>query len=447
MGLFTSRPRKRIQKSSGRERSDAVQCDQVWFGTDNSGWSERRLARFASDPTAASTTAIASFLAVAAHDGNRFGQATVATLPAPATGSRGEGWQECKVFAHPRTTARKIEIDAIIDLMTNSFGPLGSGTVHDILHHAKIEAGKLELNPVPTDLRQLCDAVMRLFGANAEEKGLRMVVNISDDVPLLMSADKLRPDQLLAYLVSNAGKFTPSGEVTVAASAKSARDRSLIVKVSVNDTGPRLSEAEIDILFDAFTQIEAKSNLAVKGTDLGLPTARSLAQLMQGDIAIAAAQGGGFCFMLEFIARAVKGTAGPSQTVEEPVCQLAYLSFLAAEDNRTNRMALRAFLREKNVILTKAENGEQAFEKARCEMFDVLLMDMRMPIMDGEAAFHTLRNEGNMVPIVALTANAMPEDRERYLVMAMDGYLSKLLRKTALLRCLEYHRKTLYIAS
>lgn len=331
-----------------------------------------------------------------------------------------------------------------------SSGEILKSMVDDILDHAKIEAGKLELIPAPMDLRMLCDDIVRLYEANAEEKDLAVVVDISDSVPPVISADKLRLHQIIANLVSNAVKFTPSGEVRIAAACRSAEDDSLLVKISVSDTGKGLSESEISVLFEAFTQVGNEVELSAKGTGLGLPIARSLANLMGGDITVAAAPGEGSCFTLEFQADAVTGTQAVAYPVEgtvEAIHQLAGLPVLVAEDNQTNLLILKAFLKDTGIRIAETGNGQEAVEKAHEGTFDVILMDMRMPVMDGETAFRKLRSEGNRTPVIALTANAMPEDRERYIAMGMDGYLSKPLSKTALLRSLAQYRRELSIAS
>lgn len=319
-------------------------------------------------------------------------------------------------------------------------------TIDDILDYAKIEAGKLELDPAPMDLRLLCDDIVRLYQANAEEKGLSLVVAIGDSVPVLISADKLRLHQIITNLVSNAVKFTSSGEVRIAAECKLAEDGSLALEISVSDTGKGLSEAEISVLFDAFTQVGNEADLAAKGAGLGLPIARDLANLMGGDITVRSLPGKGSCFLLELQAGAVTEATElvrSTGSAAEPINQLAGLSVLVADDNRTNRMVLKMFLKGTGATITETKNGEEALKQARRGTFDVILMDIRMPVMDGATAFQTLRSEGNMVPVIALTANSMPEDRERYLSMGMDEYLSKPLSKTALLHSLMQYQKKL----
>ncbi|MEL6921547.1 MAG: ATP-binding protein [Pseudomonadota bacterium] len=321
-------------------------------------------------------------------------------------------------------------------------GHILKSMVDDILDHAKIEAGKMELHPEPTDLRHLCAAVTKLYAAHAEEKDLDLVVDVANDVPELVVADRLRLHQILANLVSNAVKFTSSGEVRITVSATQSAGRQFLVSFSVRDTGKGLTDAEMDTLFEPFSQVADEAELAAKGTGLGLPIARNLAHLMGGDIAVASSPDQGAQFTLTLHAESAESAAS-AITDGRPrlASSLDGLSVLVAEDNRTNRLILRGFLKGTGVHLQEVEHGAKAVEAARKAEFDVVLMDMRMPVMDGETAFNTIRADANPVPVVALTANAMPEDRERYLQMGMDGYLSKPLSKTALLRTLaEYHR-------
>ena len=336
-----------------------------------------------------------------------------------------------------RDAARTEEEAELAETLLSS-GHILKSMVDDILDHAKIEAGRLDLHPAPMDLRHLCDAVRRLYEAGAEEKGLDLVVEVSDDVPTLIVADKLRLHQIVANLVSNAVKFTPSGEVRIAVSAAPSEDGALSVEIAVRDTGKGLSEDEASVLFQAFTQVGDEASLAAKGTGLGLVISRSLARLMEGDVAVESEPGRGSCFTLAFRAEAAEGASvGPRSHGEAPsIPRLRGMSVLLAEDNRTNRLVVRAFLRGTGVQLTEVEDGAAAVEAARGGAFDLILMDMRMPVMDGATAFEAIRALGGAAPVVALTANAMPEDRASYLARGMDGYLSKPLSKTALLRTL-----------
>ncbi|SPJ24169.1 Autoinducer 2 sensor kinase/phosphatase LuxQ [Palleronia abyssalis] len=332
-----------------------------------------------------------------------------------------------------RDAARNAQDTELAETLLSS-GLILKSMVDDILDHAKIEAGKMTFDPAPMDMRQLCAVLVRLFHAEAKEKGIDLVIDIPEDFPATIVADRLRLHQILANLVSNAVKFTPSGEVRIAVSFDPAEDGSANVKVVVSDTGKGLSDAEIDVLFDAFTQIGDQTELAVKGTGLGLPISRGLATLMGGTLSVTSRQGDGAQFTLTFPAKSMAAMAlRPERQNTVSSMALDGMSILVAEDNRTNRFIVRSFLKDTGALLTEAENGAIAVELAQQTRFDVILLDMRMPVMDGETAFRRLRDEGISAPIIALTANAMPEHRARYIEMGMNDYLSKPLSKKALL--------------
>lgn len=310
-----------------------------------------------------------------------------------------------------------------------SSGQILKSMVDDILDHAKIEAGKLDLHPAPTDLRQLCDDIVRLYEANAEEKSLELVVDVAPDVPTFVLADRLRLHQIIANLISNAVKFTSFGAVRTVVSILAAQAGSLTIEIAVEDSGKGLTQDEITILFDAFTQVGGESDLAAKGTGLGLPISQNLAHLMGGDITVTSTPGAGARFALVFSTQRVEDVATKmSETSSGP--SLCGMSALLAEDNRTNRLVLKAFLRGTDVKLTETENGAEAVKAAGEQQFDLILLDIRMPVMDGATAFQALRAQGVTTPIFALTANTMPEDRARYLELGMDGYLPKPLNKS-----------------
>ncbi len=222
-------------------------------------------------------------------------------------------------------------------------------------------------------------------------------------------------------------------------------------KITVTDTGTGLTEKEIGGLFRDFARIETRERSDAGGTGLGLVISRGFAQLMDGNITVASQPGEGAVFTFDF----VMGAIARAESFPAPEAAAAMLpnqglrgvrSILLVDDNASNRYVVRAFLKRLEVTMVEAENGQVALDRLRERSFDLVLLDMHMPVMDGQTTFRTMReSEGEMarVPVIALTADAADEDRARYLSMGMSGYLPKPIDKPTLLteiqRVMEQH--------
>ena len=321
--------------------------------------------------------------------------------------------------------------DAIDSILRN--GHHLQALLNDFLDLSKIEAGQLVVEHIPTPLFSLFAEVDHLHSASAHAKGLEFSVSYILPLPQTITTDPTRLRQILFNLCGNAVKFTERGNVRVAISCD--RERQQLV-VAVFDTGPGLTEAQCAYLFQPFTQADISTSRRYGGTGLGLNIARCLAQHLGGSVTVESTPGVGSLFLV------IVGT-GPLDSVEwvedpERCSALGSLptqkaiprqrirgTVLLAEDNLDNQRLISLYLRRAGAIVRMAGNGQEAVERALTDDVDLVLMDMQMPVMDGLSATTLLRQTGFGRPIVALTANAGPEERLRCLTAGCTAFLTK----------------------
>ena len=313
--------------------------------------------------------------------------------------------------------------------------------LNDILDFSKLESGKLALETVAFDVREVVGGVVSLMGSRAEEKGLALHLDISPEVPVTVTGDPTRLRQILLNLIGNAIKFTDHGHVAVAVAVITGGSAAVHLSYAVRDTGIGIAGAAQDKLFTAFSQVDSTINRRFGGTGLGLAICRRLAELMGGDIELASREGLGSTFTLTLPHRlAMAGDSGRPVAVR---AQLRPLSILLAEDNVVNQKVAVAVLRRNGHSVTVVGDGQEAVEAVRQALpgrFDLVLMDMQMPHMDGLEATMRLRGldpDRANIPIVAMTANALKGDDERCRAAGMDGYVSKPIDAVALFAELE----------
>jgi signal transduction histidine kinase/ActR/RegA family two-component response regulator len=310
--------------------------------------------------------------------------------------------------------------------------------LNDVLDLSKIEAGKVDLDRVATNLHDLVRATGEAWRDAAVEKGLWLRTEIDPSAPAWILADPQRVRQVLMNLISNGLKFTSRGGVTIQLSASdpSSADAAREIRLRVVDTGLGIDAKAHDHIFESFTQADTAISRSHGGTGLGLTISRALAHQMDGDLILESGVGGAaFVFTL----RAVPITA-PEAPVEDIADQatsdLDALRILMAEDNAINQVVVRTMLEATGVILTIVDHGQAALDALRIEAFDAVLMDINMPVMDGITALAAIRTgtAGDpAVPVIALTASAMSGDRERFLAMGFDDHLGKPIRPLDLL--------------
>ena len=324
--------------------------------------------------------------------------------------------------------------------------------INDILDLSKIEAGRMEVDPVVTDVRALGDEIGVLLGVRASEKGLEWAVHVDASVPATLVVDRLRVRQVILNLAGNAVKFTEQGRVGVTIRAEMNTDGSGTLIAQVCDTGIGIDPDEISRLFEPFTQGDASTTRKFGGTGLGLNISRQLVELMGGEISATSERGGGSTFTIRLPVRAVaagsaarrisgghRSDALGQQDAAAPAA-LSALKVLVADDNPTNRLLMEFMLRKLGA--TKVESvadGSAAVDAAVAGDFDVILMDVNMPGVDGlVATARIIEQLGTRRPaIIALTADAMPGDRERCLAAGMDDYLTKPVDLADIRRSLE----------
>ena len=310
--------------------------------------------------------------------------------------------------------------------------------INDILDFSKMEAGKLDLEIVPFDLRDALDSVVQMLAPRAAEKGLELDTEIAPEVHALVRGDSGRLRQILLNLAGNAIKFTHNGQVSVRVSIDGAPSDDHRLRFEVSDTGIGLTQEQQKLLFSRFTQVDASTTRRFGGTGLGLSICRQLCDLMGGAIGVVSAPGAGSLFWFTVALEKVEG--GPEQSDTDGdrggasidagivVADPKRLRILLAEDNRVNQTVAIAMLAKAGHHVDVAANGVEAVNAVRALPYDLVLMDVQMPEMDGVSATRAIRALGGgraAVPIIALTANAMKGDREKYLAAGMSDYTSK----------------------
>lgn len=325
-----------------------------------------------------------------------------------------------------------------VDIMLES-GRTLMVVLNDILDLSKIEAGKVGIEPVVVEIHECFGRIIELFRPKAMEKGLDIWLQLDIDLPAQLKFDPIRARQCLTNLVSNAVKFTERGEVTVSARLRRRQD-ALLMEVSVADTGMGMTHEQMGRLFSDFMQADESTTRRFGGTGLGLAIARKLARLMGGDISVESEPDRGSRFRFTFsVAEVEPVDAAPASVPSLPAPKATEWKnrhILLVDDNVINRQVMQIFLKPLGASVVEAADGLQALHRLASETFDLVLMDIHMPVMDGREAVARIRasrTEWASIPVIALTADAMHGDRERYLAMGMDGYVSKPVEQNELL--------------
>ena len=308
------------------------------------------------------------------------------------------------------------------------------GVINDILDFSKMEAEKMEIHHSSFRLSRILWSIYDMLGVKSEEKGLAFDMAVSDDVPDIIESDPLRLAQICVNLCSNAIKFTEGGSVSLNVSLKSQDGDDLDLLFVVRDTGIGMSVEEQERVFDSFSQADGSTTRKYGGTGLGLAISKSLVRMMGGDIWVASEPGRGSAFFFTIRARvgAEKDLADEeSAPALGEQTSLPELKVLLVEDNLINQEIALEILRGMGVDATLAENGAEAVEKWESGSYDLIFMDIQMPVMDGLTAARRIRESkaprSASVPIVAMTANAMSGDREKSLEAGLDDHITKPL--------------------
>jgi CheY-like chemotaxis protein/anti-sigma regulatory factor (Ser/Thr protein kinase) len=315
--------------------------------------------------------------------------------------------------------------------------------LNDVLDLSKIEAGKFEIVPSDTSLHHLLRRQLKLWRPAAQEKGLELSLAFDADLPAFLSFDSVRAQQCVSNLVSNAIKFTAAGYVEIFASAKALEEGAYLVEIRVMDTGPGMDAETLGRLFKPFAQADETIQRIHGGSGLGLSITRRLAEMMGGSAMATSEPGHGSTFRVCFRGGPAKtqpqaGVSARATTAGDfrEMLKQSKLRVLIVDDLPVNRQVAALFLRPFDMRIVEAANGQEALGALAREPFDIVLLDMHMPVMDGPATIKGIRESGEIwsgIPTIALTADAMSGDRERYLGLGMNGYLSKPLAERDLL--------------
>ena len=322
--------------------------------------------------------------------------------------------------------------------------------LNDILDLSKIEAGKFSLDKSPCDLREVVESVRLLFAAVAEDKGIALTVDIAPETPKWVLADEGRLRQILANLVGNAVKFTESGSISVSVRPHLETEAGgrTTIEFHVKDSGIGMEPEQLATIFDKFSQADASMSRRFGGTGLGLTITKQLVELMGGEISVESEPGKGseFHFSVTFEKTDAPPENGKEEktgkATEKATNEQRAIKALLVEDNKINQKLAKAVLSKMGCEVDLAENGVEAVDMAAKNDYDIVFMDCQMPGMDGFTATSKIREEEMLlgekhVPIVAMTANAMPGDKERCLESGMDDYISKPVKKERLAEVLK----------
>ncbi len=308
--------------------------------------------------------------------------------------------------------------------------------INDILDFSKLEAGKIELENIPLSVSALVDGALSIVRNDASPKGIALDAHLSADIPLWVSGDPTRLRQTLLNLITNALKFTEHGSIRVGVRRLPAPEADFI-RFEVSDTGIGIAPEQRDLLFRDFSQIEKSTTRRFGGTGLGLAICKRLVEAMGGTIGMESAVGIGSTFW--FTARLPEVAAPAISASDTPAVAIVPRRILVADDNRVNQIVVQSLLVRDGHEVVLVENGAEAVDAVKAGNFDLVLMDMQMPVMDGIEATRAIRAApvaGRNVPIVALTANAMSEQVELCHAAGMNGHLAKPIDRELLRRAI-----------
>jgi signal transduction histidine kinase len=334
-------------------------------------------------------------------------------------------------------TEDQMEYLNIIDISSENL----LGVVNDILDFSKVEAGQIELEQITFNIRKVIEDVVKMLKFKSDQQNLFLDFNVSDNVPAFVVGDPTRIKQILINLVNNAIKFTAHGGISIKVNLLSKDENTVKLEMHVKDTGIGISESVKGNLFKSFTQADASTTRKFGGTGLGLAISKSLTKIMHGEIGVESVLGQGSTFWFNV----VLGKVDEEYDVVENDSQKNVkvhrnLNLLLAEDNAINQRVARFVIEKLGHKLDIADNGEVAVEKFQKNDYDIIFMDIQMPVMDGLTATEAIRKieqergTTTRIPIVAMTANTMKGDKEKFLKAGMNDYVGKPFKSEELSR-------------
>lgn len=303
--------------------------------------------------------------------------------------------------------------------------------INDILDFSKIEAGKLAIEEAPFNLHEVTNNLLELMGPQVKEKGLSLELNQQEEISKYLIGDAVRLNQILLNLLSNALKFTQEGGITLSVDLMKKEDKTLFLQFKVKDTGIGIKKEKQETIFDSFTQAEGDTTRKFGGTGLGLTIVKMLVQLMNGNVSLESEPGVGTTFIVDLPFNLDESDRQKEEEEEKGVEKnLGELEVLLAEDNEMNQILAKRVIASFGFKLDVAENGAKALERFKEKDYDIILMDIMMPEMDGLEATRRIREdfpEGKKdIPILAMTAFVFSEEEDyKYLESGMNDYILK----------------------
>lgn len=311
--------------------------------------------------------------------------------------------------------------------------------INDILDLSRIEAGMMKIESAPFRISTVTDAVEQMLRKKAIDKGLQLSFRRDPSLPDVIIGDATRLTQILVNLVGNAIKFTDKGQVTVSLNAKQNTGETFTLVILVEDTGVGIASSKLDAIFERFTQADDEVNRKFGGTGLGLSIVKDLVELLKGSISVESVEGKGtrFHVMLPYVISAEQ-LAAEGETDQLPGVKPLHLRVLVAEDNSINQNLVRHLLSQWGISYDMVDNGMEVLAALAKQPYDLILMDIQMPGMDGYEATRKIRQELTLgIPIVAMTAHALAGEKENCLAQGMNNYIAKPLRQAELYAILQ----------
>ena len=316
--------------------------------------------------------------------------------------------------------------------------------INDVLDFSKIEAGKLELSGETFSISALTAQLTRMFSADAGRKGLKLTASLADNLPDYITCDQQRLRQVIANLLSNAIKFTHQGSISLEISSEPTvgEGKETILHISVKDTGIGIPADKLEHVFDSFSRVEDFSTRSTSGTGLGLPITRRLLALMGGSVAVSSVPGEGSVFTIDLPVLIAAAPRFQTQTQPQPKSRITPRNILLADDDERGRAVAQKLLQRRGYKVTAVEDGGTLLDTLQKGQFDIVLTDISMPDMDGTKVARIIRSGelsgiDPLIPIIAMTAHAFSEDRDRFLAAGINGYVSKPINLEDLLSQIE----------
>ncbi|QQV03424.1 MULTISPECIES: PAS domain S-box protein [Chryseobacterium] len=314
--------------------------------------------------------------------------------------------------------------------------------INNILDMSKIESGEMSLDNKNFSLRESIQNVIAILQPKAKEKKLQLITDFSQDISTALKGDSLKIEQILFNIIGNSLKFTNKGEIKVECALQKDFPDKQAITINITDTGIGMSEEYVKNIFKKFNQEDSSVSRKYGGTGLGMPITKELVKLMKGEILVKSEKNIGTCVTLKFtIDKGHEGTQ-KENTLEKQDISIAGTKVLLVEDNELNQLVAENSLNHFKCLVTKADNGKMAVDIARSEPFDIILMDIQMPEMDGIEATKILREQLEIrIPIIALTANAFKTEIDNCISAGMNDYITKPFIEENLLGIIYKHTR------